>query len=271
MTPPEVSLVIPAFNSVRYLGDNVARVADFYRHAGIDGEIVVADDGSTDGTADSIEQTDRVRVLRLEHRGKGAAVRAGMAATTGDVCGFTDADLPFGTDTLPLAISYVTDRRYHAVIGDRTLPGSQYEHVAALRRAISELASFAFRTLITGGIYDTQCGFKLFRGDVGREVFRLTRIDGFAIDVEVLYLFLKYRLDVKRVPVRLERNEASSVHVVRDSVAAFRDIAAIRWNWAAGRYRSPMLVAALEEELRHDVEVATGRLPSPSPVDGPAP
>jgi dolichyl-phosphate beta-glucosyltransferase len=210
-------------------------------------------------------------VLRLEHRGKGAAVRAGMAATTGEVCGFTDADLPFGTDMLPLAISYVTERRYHAVIGDRTLPGSRYEHVAMLRRAVSELASFAFRTLITGGIYDTQCGFKMFRGDVGREVFRLTRIDGFAIDVEVLYLFLKYRLDVKRVPVRLERNEPSSVHVVRDSVAAFREIAAIRWNWAAGRYRSPLLVTSLEDDLRQDVSEAADRLPAPDPSVDPVP
>jgi dolichyl-phosphate beta-glucosyltransferase len=268
---PDVSLVIPAFNSVRYLGANVGRVADFYLRAGIDGEIVVADDGSTDGTADAIAETDRVRVLRLPHRGKGAAVRAGMAVTTGSVCGFTDADLPFGTQTLPLAISYLTDRRFHAVIGDRTLPGSTYERPAALRRVISELASFSFRTLITGGIYDTQCGFKMFRGDAGREVFRLTRIDGFAIDVEVIYLFLKYRLDVKRVPVRLERNERSSVRVVRDSLAAFRDIAAIRGNWAAGRYRSAVLVHLLEEELRRDVRHAGERHERAAAADDPVP
>jgi dolichyl-phosphate beta-glucosyltransferase len=267
MKRPAVSLVIPAFNSARYVGANVMRVREFFTQSGIDGEIVVADDGSSDGTAASIAESNRVRVLCLPHRGKGAAVRAGMAATTGEVCGFTDADLPFGTETLPLALTYVLERRYHAVIGDRTLPGSTYEHVAVPRRAISELASFSFRTLITGGIYDTQCGFKLFRGDVGREVFRLTRIDGFAIDVEVLYLFLKYRLDVKRVPVRLERNELSSVHVIRDSAAAVRDIAAIRWNWATGRYRSPLLVAVLEDDLRHDAREAIGRSPSAPPTD----
>jgi dolichyl-phosphate beta-glucosyltransferase len=270
MTRPAVSLVVPAFNSAEYLAENVRRVEDFFRSSGIDGEIVVADDGSTDGTADSIPETDRVRVLRLRHRGKGAAVRAGMAVTTGEVCGFTDADLPYGTDTLPLALSYIRERRYHAVIGDRTLPGSTYEHPAPLRRAVSELASFAFRTLITGGIYDTQCGFKLFRGDVGREVFRLTRIDGFAIDVEAIYLFLKYRLDVKRVPVRIERNAPSSVRVVRDSVGAVGDIAAIRWNWATGRYRSRLLVDLLEEELQRDVRGAAGRRQSSSRTDEPA-
>jgi glycosyltransferase involved in cell wall biosynthesis len=261
VTVPAISLVIPAFNSARYLDDNVHRVRDFFVETGIDGEIVVADDGSTDGTADSVTVSDRVRVLRLPHRGKGAAVRAGMAATTAPICGFTDADLPYGTESLPLAISYITERRYHAVIGDRTLPGSAYASTGWLRTAVSEFASFSFRTLVTGGIYDTQCGFKIFRGDVGREVFRLSRINGFAIDVEVIYLLLKHRLDVKRIPVRLERNAPSSVRVIRDSTTAFRDIATIRWNWAVGRYRSPVLVDLLQEELRRDVEEARERLP----------
>lgn len=266
MTGPAVSLVIPAYNSAPYLNDSVLRVRDFYARAGIDGEIIVADDGSTDGTGDSVTESDRIRVLRLPHRGKGAAVRAGMAATSGQICGFTDADLPYGMDPLPLAISYIRDRRYHAVIGDRTLPGSTYASTGLLRTAVSEFASFSFRTLVTGGIYDTQCGFKIFRGDVGREVFRLSRINGFAIDVEVIYLLLKYRLDVKRIPVRLERNAPSSVRVVRDSVAAFRDIATVRWNWATGRYRAPLLVDLLEAELRRDVDEAT--LPSSTaPID----
>jgi len=271
MSPPAVSLVIPAFNSAAYLCTNVDRVADFFRHAGIDGEIVVADDGSTDGTAHTIVETDRIRVLRLPHRGKGSAVRAGMAATTGAICGFTDADLPYGMASLPLAISYIEERRYHGVIGDRTLPGSSYESTGPLRHAVSELASFAFRTMVTGGIYDTQCGFKVFRGDVGREIFRLTRIRGFAVDVEVIYLLLKYRLDVKRIPVRLERNEPSSVHVIRDSAAAFRDIASIRWNWATGRYRTRMLADLLEVELGEDVAGAAARLARAAHPSDPAP
>ena len=268
MTAPELSLVIPAFNSVQYLAGNVDRVRAFFDHAGIDGEIVVADDGSTDGTADSIRPSDRVRVLRLPHGGKGATVRAGIAATTGEICGFTDADLPYGTDSLPLAMSYIRDRRYHAVIGDRSLPGSAYASTGPLRTVVSEAASFLFRTLVTGGIYDTQCGFKFFRGDVGREVFRLTRISGFAIDVEVIYLLLKYRLDVKRIPVRLERNEPSSVRVIRDSLTAFRDIPSIRGNWAAGRYRTRVLHDLLEAELREDVESAAAHLAGPGPLVG---
>lgn len=261
MTGPAVSLVIPAFNSARYLARNVDRVMAFYADSGIDGEVVVADDGSTDGTADTITAGPRVHVLRLPHKGKGAAVRAGMAKTTGEIVGFTDADLPYGVASLPLAFAYIRDRRYHAVIGDRTLPGSTHSSSGWLRTSVSEVASFSFRTLVTGGIYDTQCGFKVFRGDVGREVFRLTRIDGFAIDVEVIYLLLKYRLDLKRIPVRIERNEPSTVRVIRDSVGAFRDIAAIRWHWATGQYRTPVLRDLLQVELERDVAEAAGERP----------
>jgi len=260
MSSRAVSLVMPAYDSATYIDTNVGRVLDFFRRADIDGEVIVADDGSTDGTSEAIRADPDVRVLRLPHAGKGAALRAGMAAASGEIRAFTDGDLPYGMEPLPLAISYIRERRYHAVIGDRTLPGSAYESTGLLRRAVSEFASFSFRTLVTGGIYDTQCGFKVFRGDVAAEIFRLTRIDGFAIDVELIYLLLKYRLDLKRIPVRLERNAPSSVHVLRDSTAAFRDIATIRRNWSTGRYRSPVLTRLLQEELRVDVEEAAGRI-----------
>lgn len=260
MSVPAVSLVMPAYNSVRYIGANVTRASTFFEDAGIDAEVIVADDGSTDGTADAVAARPDVHVLRLPHRGKGAALRDGMTAATGAIRAFTDADLPYGMDSLPLAISYIRERRYHAVVGDRTLPGSAYESTGWLRTVVSEVASFAFRTLVTGGIYDTQCGFKVFRGDVAAELFRLSRVRGFAVDVELIYLLLKYRLDLKRIPVRLVRNEPSSVRVVRDSTAAFRDIALIRWNWARGVYRSPALVDLLQDELREDVAEAGSRL-----------
>jgi glycosyltransferase involved in cell wall biosynthesis len=274
MSRPALSLVIPAFNSRAYLAANVARAAEYLHDAGIEAEIIVADDGSTDGTPDTITDSDRVRVLRLKHAGKGAALRAGMTAATGDIRAFTDADLPYGLEPIPLAISYIRERHFHAVIGDRTLPGSTYEDAGPLRRVVSELASFAFRTLVTGGIYDTQCGFKVFRGDVAAEIFRLAQTDGFAIDVEVIYLLLKYRLDLKRTPVRLERNAPSSVRVLRDSTHAFIDIARMRLRWASGRYRSARLVRVLQEDVEADLEMAAtiaDRLSSPGDPTGSTP
>ena len=246
---PELSLVLPAYNAASFIDQNVGRVLDWFERTGISGELVVADDGSTDGTADAVRAASNVRVLRLAHRGKGGALHDGMTAATGSIRAFTDADLPYGLDVLSLAMKWIRERRYHAVIGDRTLPGSEYARPGPVRAILSSLASFTFRTLVTGGIYDTQCGLKVFRGDVAAEIFRLSRINGFAIDVEVIYLLLKYRLDLKRMPVQLEASGPSSVRAVRDAVIAARDVALIRSNWASGRYRS----AALEEILRLDV------------------
>ena len=85
--------------------------------------------------------------------------------------------------------------------------------------------------------------------------------------MELIYLLLKYRLDLKRIPVILERNAPSSVRVVQDSTRAFRDIATIRWNWATGRYRSPVLASLLQEELRVDVEAVAPPATQPPPAE----
>jgi len=248
---PILSLVIPVYNSAGYVRSTVTTIVDAFDDLGITGEVVVVDDGSADGTLDAVPDLACVRKVALPHNaGKGAALRAGMRVAHGEVRGFTDADLPYGTEPLAYALECIRVRGFHAAIGDRTLPGSTYEGAGALRTVVSELASFAFRTLVTGGIYDTQCGFKLFRGDVAEALFKASRIDRFAVDVELIYLLLKYRLDIKRIPVNLQGNASTTVHVFRDSFRAFVDIVRMRANWAAGRYRSPGLYAVLEDDLR---------------------
>jgi len=253
MTAPDVSLVLPAYDSADYIGASVASCLEFFERHGLQGEVIVADDGSSDGTHQLVPQGERVKVVRLEaNRGKGAGLRLGMSAATGRLRVFTDADLPYGLEPLLLARTFIEQRGFHAVIGDRTMPGSTYQSVGPARRVLSEAASFAFRTLVTGGIFDTQCGFKAFRGDVADELFRISRVDRFAVDVELIYLLLKYRLDIKRIPVRLERNASSSVHVVRDSLRSVVDITHIRLNWARDRYRSPVLEGILAADLSAD-------------------
>jgi len=251
--PPDLSMVIPAYRSAAYIDATVRSLLTAFDELGIRGEVIVVDDGSDDGTADAVPDLPGVRVVRQPlNAGKGAALRAGMVVARGEVRGFTDADLPYGTKPLDFALRCIRTRGFHAAIGDRTLPGSTYSGAGAVRTVVSELASFAFRTLVTGGIYDTQCGFKLFRGDVADGLFRISRIDRFAVDVELIYLLLKYRLDIKRIPVNLIDNASSTVHVFRDSYRAFVDILRMRMNWARGRYRSPALIACLEADLRDE-------------------
>jgi len=247
---PAVSVVLPAYNAAGHIAGTVTALTTFFDARGWAGEVIVADDGSTDGTAEAVPAHASVQVVRApRNRGKGSAVRAGMQHATGAVRVFTDADLPYGVEPIVVARRAIEERGFHAVVGDRTLPGSSYQHEGPSRRVASEIASFAFRTLVTGGIYDTQCGFKAFRGDVADELFRIARIDGFALDVELIYLLLKYRLDIKRIPVRLRFNAGSSVRVVRDSTRAARDVLAMRASWARGRYRSASLASILEREV----------------------
>lgn len=251
---PDLSVVLPVYNGASFIGETVAELGVFFSQTGLDGEALVVDDGSDDGTAQEVREDRDVRVIRLpRNMGKGAALRAGMAESRGKIVAFTDADLPYGTEPLGVACNYIAARRFHAVMGDRTLPASSYEHVGAARQAASALAGFTFRTLLTGGVYDTQCGLKAFRGDVAREVFALTRINGFAIDVEVIYLLLKYRLDIKRIPVHLLHNAPSTVHVFRDSAQAALDIARMRMNWARGYYASVGLGETAKNDYDRDV------------------
>ena len=246
----DLSVILPAYNAASEIGATVDGLVTFYRQHGVNGEVIVADDGSNDGTANAVPSLPNVAVVRLpRNRGKGAAIRAGMRAASGRVRAFTDADLPYGPEPLAVAMRFIDDRGFHAVVGDRTLPGSTYQHEGMLRRGVSEIASFAFRTMITGGIYDTQCGFKAFRGDVADELFRVSRVDSFAVDVELIYLLLKHRLDIKRIPVQLRYNAGSSVRILRDSARAGADVLRMRANWARGAYRSPALAAILAEEI----------------------
>jgi len=250
---PDLSIVVPAYNSAGYIARTVEELLGFLKETGQVGEIVVVDDGSTDDTHKAAAISPEVCVLRLKrNRGKGAALRAGMTRARGNIRAFTDADLPYGTRPLGMAITYINDRGFHAVVGDRTLPGSTYVPVGRMRGLVSNIASFAFRTLVTGGIYDTQCGIKVFRGDVAAELFAMSRVNGFAIDVELIYLLLKYRLDVKRMPVQLDNSGPSSVRVIRDSLVAAREILAIRRSWVLGLYRSSYLVACLAADIERD-------------------
>lgn len=237
-----LSVVIPAYNASGFINDTTRELTEALRSLDVSWEVIVVDDGSDDDTCNAVFDHPQVRILRLDtNAGKGVAVRTGMLAASGRVRVFTDADLPYGTTLFALALEYIQRRGFHAVIGDRALPGSEYGHATILRRVISAVASFLFRTLVTGGMYDTQCGFKAFRGDVADALFELVTIRRFAFDVEIIYLLLKYNLDIKRVQVKQQRESPSTVHVIRDTMRAIGDILRLRWNWMNRRYASPVL------------------------------
>lgn len=242
---PDLSLVLPVFNAAGFVERSLDEADEFLGRGPLSWEVVAVDDGSTDGTAERLaaSRAKNLTIVSLpKNLGKFGALKAGMRASRGRCRLFTDADLPFDLDAVPYMARLVNDRGFHVVTGDRTLEASDYRpHVSRHRDAASATFSFLVRMFVTGGLFDTQCGLKAFRNDVADALFGLLAENGFAGDVELLYVALKYNLEIKRVPVRLRRSGPSTVHLGLDSLRMLGRIASLRRAWDSGRYRSPAL------------------------------
>ena len=252
MTTPLLSVVMPCYGGATVAQQTVAALSSYLPDVLASWEIVVVDDGGGDFAANPLPSAPNIRlVTHARNRGKGAAVRTGMLAATGVVRVFTDIDMPYDRELLPLMAEYILHNGFHVVIGDRRLPDSHYAPETQIsRRVLSTIASTIIGSLVTGGFFDTQCGIKAVRGDIADALFRLVRTDRFAFDVEVVYLALKHGLDMKRVPVRLRRNLGSSVRPVRDAVRSAFDILRIKQRQLRGEYQSDALQSILRAEMR---------------------
>lgn len=228
----ELSVVVPAYDEAERIGLTVRRIAEYLRATGRRAEILVVDDGSGDGTASACEAEDEplVRVLRLPvHRGKGAAVRTGLAASAGRRVLVSDADL--ATPIEELARLERAAEEAAIVFGSRARPDSAIERRQPLyRESLGKTFNLFIRLLGFRGLSDTQCGFKLLDGDAARSLARELSLDGFAWDVELLWLARRRGLVVAEVGVRWRDCPRSKVHVVRHSAQMARDVLRLRWR-----------------------------------------
>jgi dolichyl-phosphate beta-glucosyltransferase len=236
--PPgsRASLVVPAFDESGRIERAVAEIGAWRgtRPGGWDWEVILVDDGSSDGTGELARRAAERAGLRLEilrhdrNRGKGAAIRTGVLASVGDPVLVSDTDL-----STPLAewVKLAERLPTHPVaIGSRAVDEALVRRRQPFYRQFMGKSFNAFvRLLAVPGIHDTQCGFKLFRGDVARELFSEARIDRFAYDVEILYLARRRGIPIAEVPVLWFNSPESKVAVVRDSLRMLRDLLRIRW------------------------------------------
>ena len=251
MSRRKLSLILPTFRGGSAVDRAVERLGRELSPSDQSWEVIVVDDGGGDVDEARLRSLQpRVRLIRFpKNRGKGAAVRAGMLAAEGDVRVYTDIDIPYGVRAISDVAHYILARGFHVVVGDRTLKGSSYSLPTSIgRRTVSNVSSALIGRLVTGGFFDTQCGLKGFRGDIAQELFQLVRIDRFAFDVEVLYVCLKHRLDIKRMPVRLENNSGSSVRLIRDTTRSAVDILRLKVYQTLGLYANPVLEDIVSRE-----------------------
>ncbi|HVC93964.1 MAG TPA: glycosyltransferase [Pirellulales bacterium] len=222
-----LTVLVPAFDEEHRLPKTLTGLAEFLDASRIDYRVLVVDDGSRDATAAvSGHFGRRFSTLRLDRqRGKGAAVRRGMLAATGDVLAFTDADLPYDLSALRSAYDWVDRGECEVVFGARDLRESE----CRVRRKLSRtIASATFREvakrLISREVTDTQCGLKVFSRRAAREIFSRTVIDGFAFDAEVVLLCRRLRLPTRRIAVSLVNEYGSTLSLSRHAWRMFRDV-----------------------------------------------
>jgi glycosyltransferase involved in cell wall biosynthesis len=230
-TGAALSLVFPCYNEAERLPRTLAAyLAELPRQPGAV-ELLVVDDGSTDQTfavaQDIAAQDDRVRVIRSQpNHGKGFGVRTGVLQANGELIVFTDADGSYG----PREVARVTAALADAPVAIGSRPAGWATGPPA-RRLASRLFNRAIRALLGLPFGDTQCGLKGFRRHAALELFGRARLDGFAFDVELLFLARRLDLAVSEVPVRAEVRDGSKVQLVVDALGMLRDVLRVR-RWA---------------------------------------
>jgi len=235
MTPPFLSVVIPAYNESLRLPHTLGRCVAFLEGWHQTWEILVVDDGSSDDTAAIVERyqerDSRIQLLRVPHGGKGAAVRAGMLAAAGRWRMFADADLSMDLSELPKFFETTAD----VSIASREAPGAERIGEPLTRHLVGRLFNLCVRLVAVPGVRDTQCGYKLFSDQATRLLFPLSRVDGFAFDVELIFMARRAGLRLREVPIVWRHKPGSRVRM-KTGITAFRQLLEIRRNALLGHY-----------------------------------
>lgn len=231
--------MIPSYNQrARTQPAAVEALAYLRALPGEHAELIVVDDGSDPGRgvqASDLPQ-EVVFIALPSNLGKGGALRAGVERARGEYVIFTDSDLPFSLDAIPITLASLRGGA-DLVIGDRSLPGSEFQiHVRPIRRLSTLFFNFMVKRLCRLDLGDTQCGYKGYRGPVAKALFSSLETRSFAFDVELLLRAQKAGYYVYHQPLRMVHNEDSSVRLSRHAPGMFVDILRIAARNAVGRY-----------------------------------
>jgi len=239
---PLLSIIVPAYNEAARLPQTLPQIIEFILEQPYKAELLIVNNNSNDDThaiaCDFAGEFPFVKVLDEPHQGKGAAVRTGMMAASGDYLFMADADLSMPIDEvskfLPAALG-----DYDVAIGSREAPGAVRYNEPEYRHLMGRIFNLIVKILAVPGFQDTQAGFKCFRRQVALDVLSSQTIDGWAFDVELLYIALLRGYDIIEVPIHWYYRRNSRISPIRDALEMVREVLRIRLNDLQGRYDRP--------------------------------
>ena len=233
-----LSIIIPAYNEESRLPDTLEQVFHFLEKQPFESEVLVVENGSTDGTFNVAQQFaekhSNCRVLQSE-KGKGAAVRRGMLAAQGEYRFMCDADLSMPVEEIPKFIP-PTLNDVDIAMASREAKGSVRYDEPSYRHVGGRGINYIIQLLILPGWNDTQCGFKCLRAEVADDLFKRQTMIGWSFDIEMLYLARRRRYRVREIPIQWYYHPETKVNAVRDALRMIRDIFLIHANALRGVY-----------------------------------
>jgi len=240
----KLSFILPAYNEERNIEHTVTSIAEYCDAKQYPYEIVIVDDGSTDGTyrlaGEIADKNASIKVLQHKsNRGKGAAVRTGMAVARGEILLFLDADGSTDVSELDSFFPHLNEG-YDVVIGSRYLPESTIgKKQPRLRVAIGRIGNLLIRLLLLPGIIDTQCGCKVFSRKAVQQIFSRQTVEGWGFDMEILAIGRLQNLRIKEVPISWfdATNRTSRFRPMKDMFRTLAELCSIKTKMLFGRYR----------------------------------
>lgn len=246
-----VSIIFPSYNEMKNIKRGVLDKAVAYLDSvGWQYELLLADDGSTDGTAQALADFasthDHTQYLAMPHRGKGPTVLQALRQSKGDVRLFSDFDQATPLTEIEKLLPYIEDGA-QIVVGSREVQGSERKREPFHRHLMGKGFNFFVNLIAIQGIHDTQCGFKLFTKEACSALIdkvyiysgkgKLTGAFTGAFDVELLYLAKKKKLRIAEVPINWTYAKTDRVDPIKDSLRMLIDILRIRFADIQGKYR----------------------------------
>ncbi len=230
-----ISIVVPCYNEADAIARTIGRIDSYLADRKLKGEIIIVDDGSTDKTAEEAKKTisrTPVKVLKEKHRGKGAAVKTGILNSSGNLVLFADADLSTDISFLGKFAEEI-EKGFDIIIASRDMPESELRPPQPFfRRFIGFVCRSVVRAVIMRDFRDTQCGFKLFKAEAAKKIFSALKTEGFAFDIEALYLAKKMGFKTREIGVVWENSPKSKVNPLIDPVKFFIQIFLIKMRTA---------------------------------------